>query len=74
MFVQYFTHLINADAGIRTPKDLIADERFMERCDFKDASIGTMLKRAVESVLFIYQHKVFEKRRYHYYKCAYLVK
>ena len=62
MFVQYFTHLINADAGIHTPKNLVADEDFMERCDFKNASIGTMLQRAVKSVLFIYQHKVFEKR------------
>jgi hypothetical protein len=33
-----------------------------------------MLQRAVQSVLFIYQHKVFEKRKYNYYKCAYLVK
>lgn len=62
MFVQYFTHLINADAGKQTPKELIADEDFMERCNFKNASIGEILQRAVRSVLLIYQHKVFEKR------------
>ena len=58
---EYFIHLMNAAKGSLTPENCVVSDEELEDKKLKDLSFGTFLIKCVDSVAYVYDHKVNQK-------------
>jgi hypothetical protein len=55
----YFSHLLQDAAGENFPTDRAVAQRELDDWNFKDKTLGMVLKESIDSLVFIYNEKVF---------------
>ena len=55
----YFSHLLQDAAGENFPSDRAVAQGELDNWNFKDQTLGMLLKESIDSLVFIYKEKVF---------------